>query len=157
MKTWSVILAAAVVAAASYSVIQAATGKEWTTSYKQALATSKQTGKPIMADFTGSDWCGYCIKQDQEVFSTKQFKEWAAKNVVPLTLDFPHGKKLPADLQKQNEELKAKFRPNGFPTLVFIDASGNEIGRAGGYSPGSGFDAWKQRMEGVLKKGSSGQ
>ena len=56
----------------------------WDENQAKALAEAKKSGKPILADFTGSDWCGYCIALKKEVFDTPVFKEWAAKNVILL-------------------------------------------------------------------------
>ena len=69
-------------------------GDDWTTDYEDALKESAKTGKPILANFTGSDWCGYCIKLDKEVFSTDTFEDWAEENVILLEVDFPRRKSL---------------------------------------------------------------
>jgi protein disulfide-isomerase len=103
----------------------------WLTDLKKATAESKKTGKPILADFTGSDWCGWCKKLDAEVFSTDEFRKWAKENVVLLTVDFPRGRKLDDKLIKQNEELKNKYAIKGYPTIVFFDSEGQELGRTG--------------------------
>ena len=63
--------------------VSAQDGK-WLDSFDEAIKESKKTGKPILANFTGSDWCGWCIRLDKEVFSKSEFKEWADKNVVLL-------------------------------------------------------------------------
>ncbi len=62
----------------------------WTESLQKAQQLSKDSGKPIMANFTGSDWCPYCISLEKEIFSTEAFKKWAADNVILLKVDFPH-------------------------------------------------------------------
>ena len=123
----------------------------WLTDYKKAAELSKKTGKPILADFTGSDWCGYCKKLDAEVFKTDEFEKWAKKNVILLLVDFPRGKKLDDDVQKQNNELKEKFKISGYPTLVFMDAEGAELGRIGGYRPGTGPEKWIEEASTKLK------
>ena len=66
----------------------AAVAPTWFTSLDLAQAEARKSGKPILADFTGSDWCPWCVKLRKEVFNTKQFKDWAAKSVVLLEVRF---------------------------------------------------------------------
>lgn len=54
----------------------------WSDNFEQAKAQAQKTGLPILADFTGSDWCGWCIRLKDEVFDTPMFKEWASANAV---------------------------------------------------------------------------
>ena len=67
----------------------------WLVDINKAYEISKKTGKPIMANFTGSDWCGWCVKLKNEVFDKPAFKEWAAKTVVLVELDFPRRFQIP--------------------------------------------------------------
>lgn len=62
---------------------------KWYTSLEEAAKVSMTTGKPIMANFTGSDWCGWCKKLKREVFDKTEFKNWANNNIVLLELDYP--------------------------------------------------------------------
>ena len=103
----------------------------WLTSYSKALKLSAKTGKPILADFTGSDWCVFCKKLDAEVFDTSEFKRWAAKNVILLKLDYPETTPQPAELKKQNTELARHYYVKGFPTIYFLDANGKIFGMYG--------------------------
>jgi protein disulfide-isomerase len=82
-----------------------------------------------MADFTGKAWCPHCIDLRKNVFETADFKAWAKKNVVLVELDFPRkdDPQLPADLAKQNEELRKKNNVGGYPTIVFFDSSGKAM------------------------------
>lgn len=91
------------------------------------------TARPlvVLADFTGSDWCGWCIKLKDEVFSKPEFEEWAKEHVVLLELDFPKQKQLSDELKKQHEELRKEFGIDGFPTIVFMDAKGKKVGKSG--------------------------
>lgn len=118
----------------------AAEGGAWMTDYEAALAKAKKEKKLILADFTGSDWCGWCIKLKDEVFSKPEFVEWAADNVVLLELDFPRKTKLDEKLAKQNDKLAQEFNVEGYPTILFIDAKGKAVGRSG-YLAG-GPEAW---------------
>ena len=113
---------------------------DWTTDYKAALIQAKAQKKMVLLDFTGSDWCGYCKLLDKEDFTQPAFKDFADKNYILVTVDFPRQKPLPDDLKQQNDTLNKQFQIGGFPTLIVLDADGKELGRQVGYDPGSGPD-----------------
>jgi thioredoxin-related protein len=92
-------------------------GLEWHTDLMKAQDISKASGKPIFAFFTGSDWCGWCIKLQRNVLEKPGFKEWAKKNVVLLELDFPRRKQQAPELQQQNAGLQQAFGVQGYPTV----------------------------------------
>jgi thioredoxin-related protein len=125
---------------------------EWTTDYKDALAQAKQQNKLVLLDFTGSDWCGYCKLLDKEVFTDSSFKNFASKNFLSVTVDFPHGTKLSDALTQQNDQLQQQFKIDGFPTLIVVDPDGKELGRMTGYDPGSGPKAVISQLQGYIKK-----
>ena len=133
---------------ASLMAPAAAAEPKWHTDYEKALAEAKKQDKVVLADFTGSDWCGWCIKLKKEVFDTPEFKTWADENVVLLELDFPNSKPQPAELKKQNKELQKKFSIRGYPTIVFISAEGKELGRTG-YKKG-GPKVWTDHADQLL-------
>lgn len=108
----------------------------WLTELPQALAQAKSEHKMVLLDFTGSDWCGWCMKFKKEVLDTPDFQDYAAKHVVLVELDFPHKTEQTAELKKANAALKAKYEIRGFPTLVVLDQDGKEIGRQVGYEKG---------------------
>ena len=93
----------------------------WLVSIEEAYALSDKTDRPILANFTGSDWCGWCKKLKAEVFSKPEFKDWAKDNVVLLELDFPRRTKLPDEQARQNYELQKAFQVSGFPTIWVFD------------------------------------
>ena len=135
------------------SAARAAEGSQWfEDKLADAQAKAKELKKPLLIDFTGSDWCGFCIKLDKEVFATAEFAEWAKENVVLLKLDFPARKEQAAEIKKQNKELQAKYGVRGFPTVLFLDPEGKELGRIGGYAPGSGAAKWIDRAKGIVAK-----
>ncbi len=101
----------------------------WLVDVDEAYQVSKTTGKPIMANFTGSDWCGWCKRLSAAVFDKKEFKQWADENVVLLELDFPRRKQLPEDLQRQNAGLQRAFQVRGFPTVWVFDLNKNDSGK----------------------------
>ena len=108
----------------------------WLTDLPKAQAQAKAENKMVLLDFTGSDWCGWCKKFDAEVFQTTEFKNYAAKNLVLVQLDYPHTKPQSDALKKANAELKKRYDTHGFPTFVVLSKDGGEIGRQVGYSKG---------------------
>jgi protein disulfide-isomerase len=101
----------------------------WSVDLEEAYAESKKTGKPILANFTGSDWCGWCKRLDKSVFHQPGFKKWADDNVVLLELDFPRRFKLPNDIAAQNRQLQQSFRVRGYPTIWLFDADKDAEGK----------------------------
>ena len=116
----------------------------WVTDYNAALATAAKENKKVLLDFTGSDWCGWCIKLKKETFDQPAFKEYADKNLVTVEIDFPQRKTLDPQLQKQNSALQEQYQVQGFPTLVLLDPQGKVIKQQSGYIPGGpkGFVEW---------------
>ncbi len=99
----------------------------WEVNIEKAYEISKKTGKPILANFTGSDWCGWCKKLKREVFDHQEFKDWAKENVVLVELDFPRSKQIPDDIKAQNNSLRQAFNVMGYPTIwVFYLTKGAE-------------------------------
>lgn len=131
-------------------VTTVAAGKAiWVTSLVDAKAEAAKRKVPILADFSGSDWCGWCIKLDKEVFSTDLFKAYAAENLVLLLVDFPRRLPQTEELKKQNNDLVEKFGIEGFPTILLLDAEGKLLGRTS-YLPG-GAENYVTHLKGLLK------
>jgi len=95
----------------------------WHTDVKKAVDIANKSKKPLMLFFTGSDWCGWCIRLQKEVFKTPEFEKWAKDNVVLVELDFPRRKQLEPELAKQNMELQQTFQIMGYPTIWFVKGS----------------------------------
>jgi thioredoxin-related protein len=104
---------------------------KWETDLEVAKKRAKDEKKDILADFTGSDWCGWCIKLKKEVFDQPEFQEYAKKHLIMLELDFPRKKELPAKEKEQNEKLSQEFKVEGFPTILLMNARGKELARTG--------------------------
>ncbi len=130
------------------TILSAADG--WVTGWPTATKAATDAKKPILADFTGSDWCGWCIRLKAEVFDTTTFKEWAARSVILLEVDFPQGKPLAESQQRENSMLAERFGIEGFPTIVLLSAEGRELGRLG-YQAG-GPEAWIAAADAILKR-----
>lgn len=94
----------------------------WTVGIEKAFAESQRTGKPIMANFTGSDWCGWCHRLRASVFDKDEFKTWAAENVILYEVDFPKRTEIPANIKQENAVLGQQLGVRGYPTVWIIDA-----------------------------------
>src|SRR5580692_4984002 len=90
----------------------------WMTDLPKALAKAKAENKLVMMDFTGSDWCPWCIKLKKEIFSQPEFATYAAKNIVPVEVDFPRHKELSDEQKQANAKLAKKFGIEGYPTVI---------------------------------------
>jgi len=126
----------------------------WLTDMTKALEQAKTEQKTVLIDFTGSDWCGFCIKLDKEVFETTEFGDYAKKNLVLVKADFPRRNALSAELKAANEALKAKYATpfKGYPTIVLVDANGKKLGETVGYRPGSGSKDYLAKLDQIRKK-----
>ena len=105
----------------------------WTENFAEAQKRAASEKKHLLLDFTGSDWCGWCIKIDKEVFAKPDFKAFGEKNLVLMEVDFPKAKPLPSEVKAQNEELERKFAVSGYPTLVLLNPQGKEVKRWEGF------------------------
>jgi len=123
----------------------------WRMDLPGALSQARSENKLVLLDFTGSDWCPWCIKFDQEVLSTGQFAGYAGKNMELVKVDFPRHTPLPADQQRANDALAKQFNVDGYPTYVLLDSAGKELGRQVGYLAG-GPDAFISELEGFSKR-----
>jgi thioredoxin-related protein len=108
----------------------------WAANLPKALEQAKAENKIVLLDFTGSDWCVWCIKFDDDVLSQPEFASYSKTNLVMVMLDFPNAIKQSEALKKSNQELQAKFKVAGFPTYVALNPGGKEIGRQVGYLSG---------------------
>lgn len=107
----------------------------WVSDWEAAKAQAKKDGKDLFVDFTGSDWCGWCIRLHKEVFAHAEFSGPAAANFVFVELDFPRQKELSAEVKEQNQRLQSEFGVEGFPTIFLADSEGRPYGQTG-YQPG---------------------
>jgi protein disulfide-isomerase len=112
----------------------------WQTDLPSALATAKAENKHILMDFSGSDWCGWCIKLENEVFSKAAFIDYAQENLVLVLVDFPRKTQLPAEQAAANQALAQKYQVQGFPTVLILNPQGELVERTG-YQQG-GPDAY---------------
>jgi thioredoxin-related protein len=124
----------------------AARGQEWLTDAQAAQDKARQENKFVLLDFTGSDWCGWCVKLKAEVFDKPEFAEFANANLVLVEVDFPHHKVLDQSQKDANERLASTYHITGFPTIVILGPEGRWLGNAG-YIPGG-----PQAFDGVIER-----
>ncbi|MBK1829571.1 thioredoxin family protein [Verrucomicrobiaceae bacterium R5-34] len=107
-------------------------GENWMNDFKAAQKKAAAENKDLLVDFTGSDWCGWCIKLNKEVFQHDPFKTGVADKFVLVELDFPRDKsKLSKETQEQNAALQAKYEVRGFPTILLLDSEGRPYAKTG--------------------------
>jgi protein disulfide-isomerase len=106
---------------------------EWLTDLSEAQSRARAENKLVLLDFTGSGWCAGCQFQEKKLWSAPEFTAYARSNLVLVKLDFPEWAK-PGDSQlKTNLALSEKFKVEGFPTIIILNADGQEIKREEGY------------------------
>ncbi|MEM7384227.1 MAG: thioredoxin family protein, partial [Verrucomicrobiota bacterium] len=125
-------LAATALLAFSYPAIGA---DGWVTDFAAAKKTAEAEKKDLLMDFTGSDWCGWCIKLKEEVFSKEAFKKEAPNHFVLVELDYPRQTEQDPATKAQNEKLRTEYAIQGYPTIYLADSKGTPYARTG-YQPG---------------------
>lgn len=108
----------------------------WTENFEAAKAQAKKQNKKIVLDFTGSDWCPFCLRLEKDVFSKPEFKDYAAKHLVLVEVDFPEHARQSAATKKQNEALQTKYGVQALPTIVVLSPSGAKVGQSGYFDGG---------------------
>jgi thioredoxin-related protein len=106
-----------------------AEGDAWLTDFSAAKKKAAEENKRVLMLFTGSDWCPYCIKWEKELFSTKEFLDYAKNNLVLLMVDFPNKKKLPKAQERANDALLDKFNVEEYPTVILLDSKGKKTAK----------------------------
>jgi protein disulfide-isomerase len=148
MKKWVMVLAALTISAGAFA------SEGWMTDFDKAKALAKEKNRHILIDFSGSDWCGWCIKLDNEVFSKAAFKAFADENLVMVLADFPQDKsKQSAELQKQNEKLSKEFGVRGFPSVFILSPEGKVVAKTG-YQAG-GPEAYVEHVKKLIAEGKT--
>lgn len=117
--------------------VSGASKLNWMTNYDDASIKAKRERKSILLFFTGSDWCGWCHKLENEALDTTDFSDAAGDQFVFIVVDFPLKTPLDQNITAQNKELQKKYDVKGFPTVVLLDENGQLIGDTG-YRPGGG-------------------
>ncbi len=151
MKTNRVVSIIALILVCAVTSVSLAIGEGWTDHFEQAKAKAAAEDKDLLVDFTGSDWCGWCIRLDKEVFQKEVFKTEAPKAFVLVALDYPRDKtKVSEETTQQNTKLKNEYAIRGYPTIYLMDEAGRPYARTG-YQAG-GADAYMTHLAELKKK-----
>lgn len=128
----------------------------WQTNIDKAVEISNKTKKPMLILFTGSDWCGPCMRLHKEVFNTPEFAKWSKENVVLVKLDFLRRTQQPAEIVDQNARYQELFNARYFPSIFYANATlkkgnlnFNVLGSTISYAPNSD---WYGPADKILKK-----
>lgn len=135
-------------ALASMTVCSGSAADFWIEDFREASRKAQDTGKYLLVNFTGSDWCGWCIRLDKEVFSTPEFEQYADENLVGAYIDFPRRKQLPEERKKVNMELAQQYEVPGYPTILIMAPDGSLVERTG-YRPG-GPEAYIEHLAAII-------
>ena len=116
----------------------------WINDANVAAKLSQETGAPVLLFFTGSDWCGWCVRLQNEVLSKQEFKDWVkTKGIILLELDYPKRKPQSEALVNQNRALQQRFGVKGFPSIYIIKGKTHaQLGYVAG-----GASAWIKQAE----------
>jgi len=133
------LIGAALIASASLALLAAAPATkgakagEWTMDFDAAKALAKEKNLPILINFTGSDWCGWCKLMDKQVFSKPKWTSFAKESLVTVFIDSPRDKMLvPMHFVSRNEALGKQFGIQGYPTYILLAADGaTRLGQLG--------------------------
>jgi protein disulfide-isomerase len=100
----------------------------WAPELAVAQTRARAESKAVLIHFSGSDWCGWCIKLRKEVFARREFEDYAKTNLILVRIDFPKHKPLPTAVQAANQKVAQQYDVQGFPTLVLLDSQGTRLG-----------------------------
>ncbi len=103
----------------------------WTEDYAKALQISQETGKPLLLAFVGSDWCPWSQKMIKEIIEKREFAKELQQQMLFVWVDFPERLSMGKERKTQNQGLKNRFAIQELPTLVLVDADGDEIVKLG--------------------------
>jgi len=126
-------------------------GAVWTNDFHAALVQARASDRPILAAFTGSDWCPFCLVLDREIFGEEAFQQYADANLVLFVADFPQERVLPRAVARQNRLLHDTYHiEERFPTVLLLNPQGGILARTG-YRPG-GAEAYVALLQDLLKQ-----
>lgn len=108
---------------------------EWMTDLEAAKAKAAAENKAVLVDFTGSDWCGWCIRLRQQVLDTPAFEQYAKDKFVLMEVDLPQNPKFDPALRARNEQIAQQYAVSGFPTVMVLTPKGEVVGGFNGFLP----------------------
>lgn len=102
----------------------------WHHNLEEAKQVAQKEHKYILLNFSGSDWCGPCIRMHKEVFDSDTFINFSAAHLVLVNADFPRLRKNQLEKKQQeiNDALADKYNPTGkFPYTVLLSEDGKPV------------------------------
>ncbi|CAM3593713.1 thioredoxin fold domain-containing protein [Flavobacterium gelidilacus] len=139
-------------------LVQAQEDLIWHTDMAKASELSMKEKKPLMLFFTGSDWCGWCIRLQNEVFKKDEFTKWAKENVILVELDYPRRTPQDQSIKQQNQQMQQIFQVRGYPTIWLVNPEKTDDGKVNlsalgstGYVAG-GPEKWLEGANSIIKK-----
>ena len=108
---------------------------EWMTDLEAAKTKAAAENKAVLVDFTGSDWCGWCVRLRKEVLDKPEFEAYAKDKFVFMEVDLPQNPKFDAALRARNEKIAEQYGVKGFPTIMVLTPAGDIAGGFNGYLP----------------------
>jgi len=106
-------------------------GLIWYTNVEKAVEIAKKEDKRVLVQFSGSDWCKWCIKLNDEVFNKKDFADYAKDKMILVNLDFPRTIAQTDEVKEYNRSMANKYGVRGFPTVLLLDKEGNLVKKTG--------------------------
>ncbi len=137
-----------VLSAIVLGAVVAGAGEAWETDWAKARERAAAESRPILVEFTGSDWCGWCVRLKKEVLDQEAFVTYAAGNLVLMEADYPRQTPQSPELKAQNASLQKEFGVTGFPTLFLVDAEGRPFARTA-YRAG-GAEAYVEHLKALV-------
>jgi len=113
-------------------------GTGWETDFNKAKQSAQAEHKLILLNFSGSDWCGPCIRMHKEIFEKSSFVDYASDHLVLVNADFPRLKKheLSKEQQEKNDKLASVYDKEGiFPLTVLLTPDGKVLKEWKGFAP----------------------
>jgi len=145
MKIRNIIAALMILYSGLFLSAEAYPPEGWSSDLLSAIRESEESGKDILLNFTGSDWCVWCHRLMDEIFETEEFLSYAEENLILVFLDYPKGIKLSEETQKQNQLMMSLFGVQGFPSIWLMDSEQVPVLQTG-YQQG-GASAFIQTLE----------
>lgn len=121
----------------------------WLETIEEAQVISKETGKPIFAYFTGSDWCPWCVGLYEYCLNTKDFADYAAENLIMVLLDFPKTVELSPERKKYCKDTFDSYKLTGLPTVLLLDYNKSVIGKTG-YEDGNNGISFVNNLKEII-------
>lgn len=125
---------------------------EWHTDFEAAKKLAAEKDRPLFVEFTGSDWCIWCVRLNDEVFSKEEFQAFVRENFIMVKLDFPRNIEQSEAQRDQNRRLMQQYGVQGFPTILLMDPKGEVFARTG-YRRG-GPSSYVEHLKSELAKRS---